>query len=85
MHRTTPRFWRCYEALPEEVRQVADRNFALLRADSSHPSLHFKKVGKYWSVRVGAGHRALGAEIDTGILWFWIGTHGEYERLIGNG
>jgi hypothetical protein len=85
MHRTTPRFWRCYEALPEEVRQVADRNFVLLRADPSHPSLHFKKVGKYWSVRVGAAHRALGVEIEAGILWFWIGTHAEYDRLIGNG
>jgi hypothetical protein len=83
MHRTTPRFWRCYEALPEEVQRTADQCYALLRADSAHPSLHLKKVGKYWSVRAGGSHRALGVEIDAGILWFWIGTHAEYERLIG--
>jgi hypothetical protein len=83
MHRTTPRFWRCYEALPEEVRRSADQCYALLRADPTHPSLHLKKVGKYWSVRAGGSHRALGLEIEAGFLWFWIGTHAEYERLIG--
>jgi hypothetical protein len=83
MHRTTPRFWQCYAALPEEVQKSADRCYALLRADASHPSLHLKKVGKYWSVRAGGSHRALGVQIETGILWFWIGTHADYERLIG--
>jgi hypothetical protein len=43
----------------------------------------FKKVGNYWSVRAGQAYRALGVEIETGILWFWIGTHAEYDRLIG--
>jgi hypothetical protein len=83
MHRTTPRFWKCYEALPEEVRKVADRCYELLKVDPSHPSLHFKKVGKYWSVRAGAAHRALGVGVSVGVLWFWIGTHAEYDRLIG--
>ncbi|MEG4320123.1 MULTISPECIES: hypothetical protein [unclassified Microcoleus] len=55
----------------------------MLRADPSHPSLHFKKVGKYWYVRAGQAYGALGVEIETGILWFWIGTHAEYDRLIG--
>ena len=83
MHRTTPKFWRCYSTLPPEVRQAADRCYALLETDPSHPSLHFKKVGRYWSVRAGGSHRALGLEIDEGVLWFWIGTHDEYERIIG--
>jgi len=82
MHHTTPRFWDCYQSLPASVRQTADRCYALLRENPAHPSLHFKKVGKFWSVRAGAGHRALGVEIDEGVLWFWIGTHAEYERLI---
>jgi hypothetical protein len=38
-----------------------------------------------WSVRAGSGHRALGMEIEDGILWFWIGTHAEYKRLIQEG
>ena len=84
MHHTTPGFWKCYDGLPESVRLRADKSYELLKADSSHPSLHFKKVGRYWSVRAGSGHRALGVEMPEGILWFWIGTHDEYERVIGD-
>jgi hypothetical protein len=83
MHYTTRRFWDCYNALLSKVQATADGCYELLRADPSHPSLHFKKVGKYWSVRAGQAYRALGVEIETGILWFWIGTHAEYDRLIG--
>lgn len=82
MHRTTPRFWRCYHDLPPEIRQVADQSFDLLKRNPRHPSLHFKKVGKLLSVRVGMHHRALAAPDETGLLWFWIGTHAEYDRLI---
>jgi len=84
-HRASPRFWACYHALPEEVRQLADRCFALLRQDSHHPSLHLKKVGQYWSVRVGLHYRALAVESGSDLAWFWIGTHAEYDRLIAGG
>ena len=47
-----------------------------------HGSLHFKKVGKFYSVRIGISYRALGTEIEEGLLWFWIGTHAEYDKLI---
>lgn len=53
-HLTSPRFWRCYRQLPEEVQALADKNFELLKADPHHPSLYFKKIGKIkplWSVR----------------------------------
>jgi hypothetical protein len=83
MHYTARRFWECYNALPEAVQQTADRCYELLKVDPSHPSLHFKKVGKYWSVRAGQGYRALGVEVEKGILWFWLGTHAEYDKLIG--
>lgn len=82
MHYTTRRFWECYNALPETVQQTADQGYELLKIDPSHPSLHFKKVGKYWSVRVGQSYRALGVEVEKGILWFWIGTHAQYDKLI---
>lgn len=82
MHFATKKFWKRYENLPESVQRVADQNYELLKADPSHPSLHFKKVGRYWSVRVGQGHRALGIEVDKGISWFWIGTHAEYNKFL---
>jgi len=46
-HLATPRFWRCYHALPPAVRELADRNFAQLKADLKHPSLHLKKIGTF--------------------------------------
>jgi len=67
------------------VRDLADKNFSLLKAAPTHPSLHFKKVGRpkpLWSVRVGIHYRALGVEKPEGILWFWIGPHAEYDKLL---
>lgn len=83
-HHTTASFWECHARLPESVRQVADRHYALLQADSRHPSLYFKRVGRLWSVRAGSGYRALAAEATDGLVWFWIGPHDKYERLLAN-
>jgi hypothetical protein len=80
-HFASPSFWEHYEKLPKGVQELADMNFELLKAESRHPSLHLKKTGKYWSVRVGIKYRALGIEIDEG-LWFWIGTHADYDQMI---
>jgi hypothetical protein len=81
-HRATPRFWLCYRQLPEEVQRLADQNYILLRDNPRHPSLHFKKVGQLWSVRVGLHYRAMAVEDGDDMLWVWIGTHAEYDRLL---
>jgi hypothetical protein len=81
-HFATPEFWFHYRQLPERVRELADKNFALLRTDPRHPSLRLKKVGDFWSVRVGLGVRALAKERADGLVWFWIGSHDRYEQLI---
>ena len=81
-HLATPRFWRCYHALPQTVRELADRSFAQLKADPSHRSLHFKKIGEFRSARVGLYHRALARDADQDLAWFWIGTHADYDRLL---
>jgi hypothetical protein len=52
-HLASPRFWALYHALPADVRDLADKNYALLKSDPRHPSLHFKRLGELWSVRVG--------------------------------
>ena len=78
----SPSFWELREKLPTPIQKLADKNFELLKTDSKHPSLHLKKTGKYWSVRVGIQYRALGVEVEEGILWFWIGTHVEYDKLV---
>jgi len=82
-HFASPEFWELYEELPDSVRELADKNYELLKDDSKHPSLHLKKVAKYWSVRIGRKYRALGVDVEEGILWFWIGTHADYDKLLG--
>jgi hypothetical protein len=81
-HHATADFWASYKALPEDIQRLADANYELLKADSHHPSLHFKRVGRLWSVRVGIGYRALAVDGDEGPIWFWIGSHAEYDRII---
>lgn len=77
IHHATSAFWECYRRLPAAIQQLADKNYELLKADSDHPSLHFKKVGPYRSVRVGIAYRALGVEDGDTVVWFWIGNHDE--------
>jgi len=69
--------------LPSEVRDLADQAYARLKQDPRHPALHFKKIGRFWSVRVGAHYRALAVVVPDGLLWFWIGSHADYDRLLG--
>jgi hypothetical protein len=83
-HSTTAGFWRHYRGLPPAIRQLARKNYRLLRENPKHPGLHFKPVGpNTWSARVGIKHRAVAAKSEANFIWFWIGPHDEYERLIG--
>jgi hypothetical protein len=47
-----------------------------------HPSLQFKKVGRFWTARVGQDHRAIAIEAEDGFTWIWIGTHPDYDKLL---
>jgi hypothetical protein len=82
-HYAAPEFWARYQALPAEIQKLADRAFDQIKADPQHPSLHFKRTGTFWSARIGLHYRALGVAVRDGVLWFWIGTHGEYDRMVG--
>jgi hypothetical protein len=81
-HQTTRRFWKYFNGLSEDVKRIAEKNFELLKKNPTHPSLHFKKVGRIWSARVGIRHRALAVKDEEDFIWVWIGTHDEYERMI---
>ena len=78
-------FWRAYRRLPAQVRRQARESYRLFTLDPSHPSLDFKRVSRrrpVYSVRVSIGCRALGVLDDGDIVWFWIGPHDEYDRLL---
>ena len=78
----THSFRKLLDALPQEAQDQARKQYQLWRRNHQHPSLHFKKVGEFWSARVDDGHRVLGRAKDDTIYWFWIGNHREYERII---
>lgn len=82
MHRTTDRFWKCFNQLPRSIQNEAREQFDLLKVNPNHPSLHFKKVGKFWSVRISLFYRALATKDGDDYIWVWIGTHDKYERMI---
>ena len=84
-HTASKRFWQCLDKLPSDIQALARNSFAQLKIDPAHPSLHFKTVGngKFHSVRIGLHFRALGFPVPGGVHWFWVGTHGEYDKLVG--
>lgn len=82
-HTASPQFWDAYEALPRRIRLLADSCFVLLKTDPRHPSLHLKRIGRLWSVRVGEHYRALGIDDPDGTYWIWIGSHADYDKKIG--
>jgi hypothetical protein len=83
-HFTVESFWKEYDLLKPEIQETADKNYELLKENPKHPSLHFKKIGRFYSVRVGTKYRALGVETEdkAGVIWFWIGHHDRYDLLI---
>lgn len=82
-HFATSEFWFHSRRLPAETREAADRCFAMPQADPRHPSIRLKRVGAFWSVRVGLRIRALAKDRPEGLVWFRIGPHDRYEQLIG--
>jgi len=84
--RTLKSFWKHYWALPAKIRQQARKSYQMWRENPNLRGLYFKRVKKsqpIYSVRIGLSYRALGLLKGDTITWFWIGTHDEYDRLIG--
>lgn len=82
---TTHRFWKCYDALPTEVRKQVKGAYELFSKNPYYPSLHFKRIHAtrpIFSVRINIDYRAVGFLEENEITWFWIGSHPEYETLI---
>ena len=67
---------------PNRFASSPKKNNALLKTNPLHPSLQFKKVGRFWSTQVGLRYRALAVEADGDLVWFWIGSHADYDAII---
>ena len=82
----TADFIDCFSRLPDEVRDQARRVYQVWCRNPSHPGLRFKPIQgheKLYSVRIGRGWRALGSLKGETVTWFWIGSHADYDKLIG--
>lgn len=78
-------FWDAYNKLPEAIQTISKNKFELWKLNPFHPSLQFKCVNApndVWSVRVTLDYRALGVMDNKDIIWYWIGSHAEYEKLL---
>jgi len=81
--RGTTDFWRLYHALPPEKRQAAQKSFQKFSDNPAHPSLQLERLRsdeRAWSVRVSRKNRAVARRYDDDWVWFWIGTHEEFDR-----
>ena len=81
-HFATSEFWDAFDRLPAPIQTKAKKNFELLKTNASHPSLHFKKINQFRTVRVGLRFRALAIESENDLIWFWIGSHAEYDKMV---
>ena len=83
--RTTRRFRDAFAVLPAKVQQQAREAYRLFRLNPAHPGLQFKKVHTtlpIYSARIGIGYRALAGLKAADVIWFWIGPHAEYDRIL---
>lgn len=83
--KTTSKFWKYYSSLPQEIQKKAKEIFIQFNRNPWYPSLRFKRIHSsepIYSVRITRDYRAIGVLKDDCIIWFWIGSHSDYEKLI---
>jgi hypothetical protein len=81
----TYRFWDEYASLPDHVKRQARFAYRLFRDNPNHPGLRFKRLRAseaIYSVRIGLGYRAVGVMTGEEIVWFWIGSHAAFDKLV---
>ena len=81
--RGTSEFWQLYYQLPPEIRAAAREAYRKFAVNSAYPSLQLERLkcdSRVWSVRITRNYRAVARRYDDDWLWFWIGTHEEFDR-----
>jgi hypothetical protein len=83
--RTTKQFRKALQNLPPRIQRQAKKAYQLWQQDPHHQSLQFKRVHPVkpiYSVRVAIGWRAVGVRNGDDMIWYWIGSHAAYDKLI---
>lgn len=79
----TARFWKLFAELPAEVQDLAVKKYQLFKQDPHHPSLGFQAKGNVWTVDIGRSYRAIAFRTGNDLSWFWIGSHEDYNNVLG--
>ena len=82
---TNSNFWKLYRKLPKNIRETAKKQYRLFASDPYHASLHFKRVHStrpIYSARITRNYRAVGVLEENIIVWFWVGSHDDYDKLL---
>ncbi len=78
-------FWKGYSKLPSDIKDIAKKQYKLFAFDPYHASLHFKRVHSskpIYSARINRAYSAVGILNNNIIIWFWIGSHDDYDKLL---
>ena len=71
--------------LPIDIQEKVNDAYLQFQQNLNHPSLRFKKVHSslpIYSVRITKNYRAVGQLDGDVVIWFWVGSHREYEKLL---
>lgn len=82
---TTESFRRLFANLPAQIQIQTRSAYRQFKADPNYPSLHFKKIHAtlpIYSARINRNYRAVGQLENDTMVWFWVGSHAEYDRLL---
>jgi hypothetical protein len=82
---TTNRFRKALSQLPKPIQYKVREAFEIWKRNPYYESLRFKQVHAnrpIYSVRIGLGWRAVGLLEGDRMIWLWVGSHADYDKLI---
>ena len=84
---TTDKFRKAFDNLPENIKSLAKKTYNIWKDDPYHKILKYKQIHsskEIYSVKIGKGWKTLGLKREEKMVWFWIGSHADYDKLIKN-
>ena len=82
---TVDRFWKCYKELPDQIKKAAKKAYREFEKNPYHPGLRFKRIHStrpIFCLRITKDYRAVGVQQNNQVIWFWIGSHDDYNNLL---
>ena len=81
-----PSFKKSFQILPKEIKHKAKEAYKIWKKNPFDNSLNFKQIHPtkpIYSLQITLNWRAVGIRKEKNtMLWFWIGSHEEYNKLI---